>query len=310
MASLQDLLDVSYSIINEPQTSTTYPTSLLTTFINEAQLKICGGTVVNFQTKQTVQKGQALYFLTENQPYQGADDLTIQADVNIGDTNLQVSDTTYYPTTGQVYIMGSIVSYTGKTSNTLTGIPTTGQYALRYPYQAGTYAKIAYACPDDYNQLVRFIHNDSIALTNKDFRLNWMNANDPRWAQYTMNPFTTGNNLALQPTDTQIRPAYYSIINGDFIVAFNCGANLDHFLLMYEKVPPTLVNISDDATIPDPFAKTTIPFLAVALMFSFRGEEDRAMTLMNNFGHAQIQSFYDWADNLSDEGVFNQAITS
>ena len=308
--TLQQLRDKAYAIINEPQTSQTYPLAFMDLLLNEAQRKICSGSVINYQTKQMLVKWP-LPFLDAFQPYMGADDMQVSVNANIGDTVLNTSDTSQYPSAGYVYIMGNIIQYTGKTSNTLTGIPATGVRSIQYPYTAGTAIKIVFQAPSTYNQLTRLIYNNSVAITPRDYRDTWYGQNDPRWASATTNQFAsygfTQNASFVSTTGT---PAFYTIFEWQFLVAFNIGGSNTHFLLLYENAPTPMVNGTDTTTIPDDWAMSTIPYIAVSELFYNRGEEDRAMNINDNLGYSNVMSAYEWYQNTAGELVHNQAITS
>ena len=54
--TLQDLRNSFYAILNEFDSSTTYPVLLADKLLNKAQIMICAGLVVNLQTKEQLQK--------------------------------------------------------------------------------------------------------------------------------------------------------------------------------------------------------------------------------------------------------------
>lgn len=54
--TLADLDAVFLNIINEQSDSTTYPTSFRYILLNEAQRKICSGSIVDYQNKQMLTK--------------------------------------------------------------------------------------------------------------------------------------------------------------------------------------------------------------------------------------------------------------
>ena len=53
---LQDLYDVSYSIIAQGQDSTAYPLTLMRSFLNKSQNDICYGNVQNLSTNERLEK--------------------------------------------------------------------------------------------------------------------------------------------------------------------------------------------------------------------------------------------------------------
>ena len=63
--TLQDVLNICYNIIAQPQDSTAYPVAFMTSLINKAQNDICYGNVVNLSTQERLDK-QGLTFLETN----------------------------------------------------------------------------------------------------------------------------------------------------------------------------------------------------------------------------------------------------
>lgn len=68
----------------------------------------------------------------------------------IGSTSITTSASTSFPSSGYLWLMGSIVSYSGNTGTGFTGIPATGDLSIKYNYVAGTDVKIAFLAPTDY----------------------------------------------------------------------------------------------------------------------------------------------------------------
>lgn len=61
-------------------------------------------------------------------------------------TSITVNDTTGFPTSGTAEVNGDYFTWTGKTSTTLTGIPSSGEYALKnHPIGANVIYEISYA---------------------------------------------------------------------------------------------------------------------------------------------------------------------
>jgi hypothetical protein len=61
-------------------------------------------------------------------------------------TTINVTSTTGFPSIGEGQINGDTFSWTGKTATTLTGIPTSGSYALK-AHANGSYVKYTYSYP-------------------------------------------------------------------------------------------------------------------------------------------------------------------
>lgn len=303
--TLADLDTMFLSLINEDDyNSRTYPPATRTLMLNNAQRKICSGSVINYETKQMIPKWP-LPFLDRAQPYMWADDISTTVTTTIGATSITTSASTSFPSSGYLWVMGNIISYSGNTWTGFTGIPATGDLSIKYPYTAGTDIKIAFLAPTDYGELVRMVYNNSMLITPKDHRNIWMNAQDPRWANYSSQPnfaFTS----AAQSTAI-FAPSFYSIINAQYLVCFNIGWNTTHFLLLYEKEPETMT-ASVWPVIPDKWSLDTIPLVAVAEMLFLKGEEERAIDIMDRLAYPNILSMYEYYQNTAGEMINNQSI--
>lgn len=65
---------------------------------------------------------------------------TLTANVTVGTTSISVVSTSGFPTVGEGEVNGDIFTWTGKTSTTLTGIPSSGSYALK-AHDSSSYVK-------------------------------------------------------------------------------------------------------------------------------------------------------------------------
>jgi hypothetical protein len=77
--TLQDVYNIAYAIIKQPENCTAYPTTLMKSFINKAQNDICYGNVHNLSTNERLEK-QALTFLEKNQFYTSHNYTTLTSD--------------------------------------------------------------------------------------------------------------------------------------------------------------------------------------------------------------------------------------
>jgi hypothetical protein len=310
--TLQNLRDICYGIINEPQSSQTYPLSYMDTLINQAQYKLCSGSVINFETKQMIVKGP-LPFLSKTKPYAGVLPFQNTVDTVIGSTTLFVNSIQGLPTSGAIFIGGSIITYTGIDTMTLslTGIPTSGGHSIQYVYPQGSQIQIAYVLPTDYGQVDRLVYNNSMLVTPKDWRQIWLGSNDSQWANFPT--YTTYNSYDITSNTYLSYGAmggFYAIIEGTYFCVFNMPGSQSIYTLCYEQAASKLTNPNDVTVVPDQFATEAIPYLAVSTMLMQRGEEDRALKLMDTVGHASVLSLYEYYQDTSGEMIFNQALTS
>lgn len=78
-----------------------------------------------------------------------------------GDTTLYVTDTSGFPTASIASVNGDTFSYTGKTSTTLTGLPSTGTYAVR-AHPVGSY--VVYTATFPINQIWYLSYDNLISV--------------------------------------------------------------------------------------------------------------------------------------------------
>lgn len=79
------------------------------------------------------------------------------------------------------------------------------------------------------------------------------------------------------------------------------------FHMKYEKTPTEMTTWTDTATIPDAYAKATIPFLVVWDLFYHRWEEERGLK-DNDFATAKIMEMYDFYSDQNNEDLRNQRV--
>ncbi len=98
-----------------------------------------------------------------------------------------------------------------------------------------------------------------------------------------------------------INNPFYCLINGTYFLPFLTDVSGKSIRLQYNKVPATITNLVD-ATIPDTYAQTIIPYVAVAEILYERGEEDRAARLLSR-ACGKIRQMYGFYDQLNSEDV-------
>jgi len=166
--TLEDLRTVTYAILNEAQTSQTYPLALVDLFINNAQNNICFGSCFNVNTNDKVVRGQ-LPFLERYYSYKSVQDTTLSGTVASGATTLPVGSTSdFYGVNGvdyRLWIKQDIISATGVTSNSFTGV--TG---IDFPWTGGSVVSQLYDLPSDFSQAVRLVFDGGYQIPYKDER--------------------------------------------------------------------------------------------------------------------------------------------
>lgn len=289
MTTLQQLRDISYNIIREEQSDTSaYPVSLLDLMLNSAQQRICTGMVINPNNPNDVARKGQLPFLFVDTFYSNVPPTSLSSASAIGDTTLTVADTTNFPTAGTLYIAGNIITYTGKGATTFTGCSN-----VLFAFEAGSQVSIVYSLPSNYSSPINVVYNNS-------FQMNAQLYDDIRenLKQYKGNNRNSFNNTSqgLYNGSYTINP-FYSIKDAQYLLVFNMNGLNNIIHLRYEKVPTYMTATTDTTTIDsDIYAKTTIPYLAVAEMFFNRWEEDRAARIFN-FGIWQCREMYNFYNN-------------
>jgi len=287
--TLSQLRDTVYSIIREEQSdSSAYPVSLVDLFINSAQQRICTGMVMNpLNPNDVARKGQ-LPFLFVDKFYSNVPPTTLSVVTAVGDTVLDVADTTNFPSTGTLYIAGNIITYTGKTITTFTWCSN-----VLFAFDAGLQVSIVYSLPSDYYSPINVVYNNSFQLNAQLYDNIRENLN-----QYKGNNYNNFNNTSQGAYNyTYWMQPFYSIKDAQYLLVFNANG-LDNIIhLRYEKMPTYMTISTDTTTINnDIYSKTTIPYLAVAEMFYNRWEEERAARIYN-FAIGQVKEMYSFYNN-------------
>lgn len=289
MATSQETLDtLCYDIMREEQDVSAYPLTLMHSLQNYAQRSICSGGIEDPINKKQVQKWP-LPFLFSDAFYSSVQDSYLSADATVGGTTLTLSNTTNFLSSGQVWIDGNIIAYTGKTSTQLTGV--TG---ITFAHASGRRVSQLFSLPTDFASAVRVIYNGDYQLFPQDYRTLYTKKNDFK----EFNRFARLTTQETEPFDRDI-PPFYTIVNGSYLLPVNVDASGYSIHLLYEKKPSTITS-TVDATIPEEFAEHTIPYIAVAEMFYERGEEDRAARLLNR-AIGRVKTMYDYYGNMNTE---------
>lgn len=298
--TLQDLRNQFYAIINEVETSTTYPVVLADALINKAQAMICSGWVVNHQTKEQLKK-TALPFIDKDKQYTLVADQDLTVDAIVWGTTLTVSSTTGYSSSGSLWINGNIVTYTAKTATQFTWIPATGDGSIEFAFLWGQAVSQLYPLPSDFATSARVTYNGQYQVPYVDYRNLFLQLKN--YKAYV------GNNDAFSTNTLQSRfwiNPFYTIVHWSYILPFQLSVSDKQLWLQYEKVPLYMTATTDLATIPDTWSRVTIPYIAVSEMLLNRWEEARGEILNNNLWYASVMSMYEYFARQAAENMFWQ----
>ena len=293
--TLQDLFNVSYSIIKQPQNSTAYD---LNTFIlpllNKAQNDICYWKIVNLQTWERLEKF-SLPFLNKTQLYTSINDTTLSATAILNDTTLYAT-TDNFPSSWYLWIEWSVISYAWKTATTFTWCS-----AIPFPFASGTRVKTLYQLPTDLWQINRIFFKTKYKLKSIDQH----NILEPQYNSLLYRIFKND-------TDLYYGEWYYSIIDGQYLLCFlsNVGNVPQPIRLEYQRKPTQLVAsnpTSQTLIIPDDYSLNTIPYMATSEALMNR-QESAEWIALNNFAFNNIKSMYSYYNNLRSELMFDNRL--
>mgnify|MGYP006266546777 CR=1 FL=1 len=302
MYTLQDVYNIAYWLIAQGQDSTAYPLTLMRSFINKAQNDICYGNVMNLSTGERLEK-QALTFLEKNQFYSTHNFSTLGATATVWGTTLTC--TNVFATSGYLWIGGDIIQYTGNDWTTITGIPTTGDYSIKYAHISGTQVLQLDVLPTDMGQLSRAfltimttrIRTPLIGIDNRDLVAQTPNS-------YIYQFFY---DRAYSGALWLNKEWYYSMMRGQFILFLVPQQNAQPVSVEYQMKPTQLVDTTDALTIPDDYSLNTIPYMAVSEMLANRWDMEQAVQL-NNFWFNNIKSMYQYYTTQRQELMYNQRV--
>lgn len=300
--TLQQVLNIAYSIISQGQQSSAYPTETLISFINKAQNDICYGNIVDLQTGERLVK-QSLTFLEANKFYTTYQYSTLTDDASIGD-DLVCTNT--FPTAWLLWINGDIISYSSNDGTTISGIPTTGQLSLWFAHKAGTQVHYLDTLPTDFGQLDR----EFLTIQNSAIRQQMVGIDSRDLASAMSRTGQINNMFTASGYNAWLysRQYYYSMIRGKYILHMTnqTGNAID---MEYQMAPDMLSSPSELMTIPDAYVLNTVPYMAVAEMLANRGETDEGIRL-NHLGFNNIKSMYQFYGSQRVEMMYNQRVGS
>ena len=290
--TLQDLRTIVYDILREEETdSWSYTTTLVDLFLNSAQQKICNGRVINPLNKEEARKW-VLPFLNTDKFYSTIGSTSLTATTSEWATTLTVDSTANFDSTWTIYIWGDIITYTWKTSTTFTGVS-----GVSFARTSGKRVYPVYTLPTDYSSVINVIYNDR-------YKLEWKNYDDifEMLNSYKGTYYNRWYADSYYDSNYMVQP-FYTIKDNAYLILFQLDNNDYVMRMRYEKLPTTMTAITDTATISnDIYAKTTIPYLAVAEMLYNRGEEWRAGEIIN-FAMGQIKEMYNYYNNTNHEKI-------
>lgn len=259
-----DVLD----IIRADEGDAVYPNSLINRAINKAQRDICNGTIRHPQTGEWINK-LTIPYLEREAYYTTAIPTTVSVTATAGATSLTVSTTTDFATSGYIVVDSNIISYSGVTATSFTGIPATGTGSIAYGHINGTVVYPLYVQPTDCNLITQLVYDRVIELPYIDYR------DVTRTMTWTpIAPATVVSGAVIYYPSV----VWYTILHGTYLLVLHRGVTPDRPLkLLYQAKPTDLSSNSDITIIPDDFARSVLPYIACAEIMKNRGESDQAL---------------------------------
>jgi len=284
---MKDITDTMIAILREEWFSSAYPQSLMELYANMAQQDIVGGRVIHPTTGEEAQAWD-LHFLNTDVYYNNVKQTSLTNPCIIWDTILY-ADTTDYPVSGNLYIWGQVVSYSGITTTSFTWVS-----GIKYPYIAGTYISICFALPDDFSDVKNVIYNNKFKLPAKPFDRMFEDLGDYKGSN-------TQRNLVNSIYENQYQvPPFYTIIDAAYLVVFQLNETGKAIHLRYEKLWQDMTDVIPSVIDNDIYAKICISHLAVAEMMYERWEEQRAAAIYMN-AIKNVRKMYSWYNDTTYE---------
>ena len=257
--TLSQIKEQALAISTQPSDSV-YEDSYLTILANEVITDICNGW-----------KWQ---FLERNYLIDGEDQYNLADDIDAGDTEIDIADNDL-PTTGQIYIQGEVISYTGNDGDTLTGC------TIAYDHDAGELIEYVFSLPFDYGRKPNIKMNQ-----------------------------TPYNYVSQQEFDGNAQDKIWTIVkdsNGiGYIRIKSCSEN--RYMFWYQRKANTLSDDTDETIIPDEYALSVIPRIMAGTMMIERYDDPDGLGTTNlNLGNTQLlkmEKYYGQREESVSKQIF------
>lgn len=292
------LLQIRTNIYNQlreldADSTSAYSPEYVNTKINTAQYNICSGMVIGADWMPL--KKLKLPFLFKQAFYQNIGSVILDADTTVWATTLTVTDTTEYPTSGYLWIQNNIITYTGKTATTFTGV--TG---VAFAFTSGARVYPIFALPTDYMNTLSVTYNNAYPLEFVDENEIYQLINQVKGVWPIIQAGYVQNGYAMQ----WLRKAFYTIYNGLYLAPFYLDNSIGMFNLSYEMIPTEMVENTDTTVITnDTLALDAISHLAFSEILFERWEEERWLSHLA-FGVNSTRKLYHFYNRQGSEDQF------
>lgn len=296
--TLSQLRTDVYDLLKQPENCKAYPYTLVDRTLNAAVFDLCMGGVALPETGEIIDK-MNMPFLNRNTFFTSAYRITTSGATTAGAVTLDVSDTTYFPTAGSAWLQGDIITWTGKTATSFTGV--TG---INFGWAAGSTIYAMYAVPADFGQMTAAYYTTGPnAYQYKMIGFDYRDYREPTLNRDIFRLFRDESVWAN-------REYYYTLITdtaGTFFLPM-LPVNGNAIRFDYQKMPDTLALTTDVCVIPDQFARRTVPYLASAEVLYNRGEADYSRFLERYGFFRHVKQYYAFYQTQQKELIFNQRV--
>jgi len=149
---------------------------------------------------------------------------------------------------------------------------------------------VAFVLPDDFSEVINVTYNNKFKLQNKQYNDVFEDLNN-----YKGSMAQRSRSRSLYDNPVRLNP-FYTIKDFTYMLIYNLNRTGEQIWMRYVKVPAEMTTLVGCSFDNDLYAKTTIPYLAVAEMLYNRGEEDRAGQLYA-FALSQVKEMYTYYNN-------------
>lgn len=296
--TLSQLRTDVYDLLKQPENCKAYPYTLVDRTINSSVFDLCMGGVTLAENAETVDK-MNLPFLNKTTFFTSAYKITTNGVATVGGVTLDVSDTTYFPTAGSAWLQGDVITWTGKTASSFTGV--TG---INFAWPSGSSIWPLYTVPADFGQMTSAYYQTG--PTTVQYRMIGFDYRDYKEPILNRDIFRFFRDESVWAN----REYYYTLLNAPegtfFLPMLPQSGNPVRF--EYQKMPTTLALTTDICEIPDQFARRTVPYLAAAEILYNRGEADYSRFLERYGFYRHVRSFYAFYATQQKELVYGQRV--
>lgn len=245
--SLLQIKQDFYDIVGEQTTSTVYPSS-----------DSGGDYVENLanRVQDTICRENKWWFLKAKFLFKSAINTTLDGDVDTADTEIDLTDATDYPTSGAIWVNEDIITYTGLSTNQLTGVQ-----GIDLDHDDGEDIEILYNVPSGFSLSPRVIVK---AKGGKPIRYTQVDELDDNITSSDDHNFDFGAE--------NYRWSFITDDDGNEYIRLQNPSSSHFVAFHYYREASNMSSDTSTTTIPDKFARKVIPLMMAAYAMKERGD--------------------------------------